>query len=101
MSIEQRVRVLEQKVEWMSQILSAHSIDGPWLSPAKAAAILGVSRHRLIEEIQQAQLEKNTDLKCGIHYRHKGKVGAVRPSWQVNVVEFAKLLAIPPQHRKG
>jgi hypothetical protein len=93
--------MLEQKVEWMSQILAARSIEGAWLSPAKAAAILGVSRHRLMEEIQQVQLQKNSDLKCGIHYRHKGKAGAVRPNWQVNAVEFAKVLTIPPQHRQG
>ncbi|PSB00837.1 hypothetical protein [Merismopedia glauca] len=99
-SLEKRIQVLEQKIEWMSQILAAHRIDGPWLSPAKAAPILGVSRQHLIAEIQQAQLQKNSDLKCGIHYRHKGKAGAIRPSWQINVVEFAKVLAIPPQYRK-
>ena len=99
-----RLEILEAQQQWFSRVLETYGIRGLWLSPGKAAPLLGVSRDRVMAEIERAErMRANSqkgDLVYGTHYRNIGDPELEQPTWQVHVVEFEKLLAIPPDERK-
>jgi hypothetical protein len=101
-----KISQLEAAQEWMKQLLETQGIKGPWLSPAKAAAIIGVSRDRIMDEIEAAEKlrvkGKKGDVFYGIHYRNIANIhdpSIESSTWQVHFVKFAEVLAIPPDQR--
>lgn len=102
--LHKQLQQLRELVSWQGRILEAHGVPGPWLSPAKAAPLLGVSRDRVMDEIRLAeQLRlngKKSDLSYGVHYRNIGMADSQSPTWQVHLGKFGELLAIPPEQRK-
>ncbi len=102
MDLEDRVAALEQQVETLKQLIAAQKGIDLWLTPSKTSSVLGVSSDYIRKQIRRAHIHpKSSELKYGKHYRNKGSVNAARPSWQVNVVEFSKFLAIPVEKRKS
>lgn len=100
-TLEQRVKELESQVAWMRTVLESQGIS-LWMQTRQAAATLGVSRDFLLDEISRSRLNpKDSDFREGIHFRHIGKGGAVRPSWQINIVEAQKIFSTPIERRKG
>lgn len=99
-----RLAIIEAQQQWISRILESQGIKGSWLSPKEAASLLGVSRDRIIAEIERAEklraLNKKGDLVYGKHYRNIQDPEAERPTWQVHIAEFDRVLAIPPDERK-
>jgi hypothetical protein len=102
-----KIAQLEAAQEWMQQLLEAQGIKGPWLSPAKAAAIIGVSRDRIMDEIEAAErlraIGKRGDVLYGIHYRNIANIhdpSVESSTWQIHVVKFAEIMTIPPEQRK-
>lgn len=96
---------LQHRVEWLESVLLAYGISGPWLSPAKAAKILGFSRDKIIDEIHAAEKAratgKRSDLIYGTHYRNIASPESMEPTWQVNVTQFSKVVGgTPPESRK-
>ena len=104
MAKSRTLKELDEVVAWMQQILAAQQIDGPWLSPAQAAPILGVNRNWILREIHVAEQQriqrKPSDLRLGVHYRDVRDPSTSKPCWKVNFQEFQKILAIPPDQRK-
>nr|WP_290223998.1 hypothetical protein [Trichocoleus desertorum] len=102
--LNQRLEIVEAQQQWFSRVLETYGIRGLWLSPGKAAPLLGVSRDRIMAEIERAERMRATnqkgDLIYGAHYRNIGDPESELPTWQVHVAEFEKLLAIPPDQRK-
>lgn len=104
-TLEQRLKTLEAEHAWIRQMLEAFGLEGPWLSPAKAATALGLSRDRIMDEIELAEQyrikNKRGDVVYGRHYRNiQNPLTSVKAAWQVNVVEFQKVLEIPPDERR-
>ncbi|GAC1497411.1 MAG: hypothetical protein NVS2B14_11410 [Chamaesiphon sp.] len=101
--LERRIASLEQQVLILTQsLLNREPLKTTWVSVPEAAIALGISKATLLREIRRSRLNpRNSDLKCGVHYRHKGKPDAERPRWQINVAEFSRFLAIPLEKRKG
>jgi|GEM_PF-849605 len=103
-SLLSRIEQQDETIAWMRQVLATQQIDGPWVSPDVAATLLCVSRHRVMNEIQSAEVQRanrqSGDLAYGQHYRNVQDPIASRPTWQVNFVEFKKILDIPPDRRK-
>lgn len=101
MTTERRIKALEQQVAELQQLLESQGIS-IWQSPAKAAPVLGVSRDFLIQQIKKSRLNpRHSDLKNGIHYRSAASPGAIRPTWQINVIRFQEILAIPAEKRRA
>lgn len=100
----QRLQMLEAQQEWVTTVLQAYGIQGIWLSPAKAATILQVTRDRIMSEIRRAEklraLGKRGDCLYDTHYRDDRDPEGSEAVWKINVLEFRKLLAIPPDERK-
>jgi hypothetical protein len=100
-----KLQILELNQQWLNRVLVAYGLPiGTWLSPFKAATVLGISIDRIKTEIERAErmraLGKRGDVSYGRHYRNSQDPQAQQATWQVNVVEFAKLLEIPPDSRK-
>ena len=103
--LEQRLARLEAQQKWVSRVLEAYGIRGVWLSPAKAAALLGVGRDRIIAEIERAEqarvLKRPSDRRYGQDYRNvQDPADSEKPTWKVNITGFDRILAIPPDERK-
>lgn len=110
-ALQQQVELLAQqqaqtneRVTWIERVFEAYGVKGLWLSPAKAALLLGISRDRIMAEIERAEdmraLGKRGDLVYGKHYRNIQELGAEQPTWQVHVAKFDQVLSIPPDQRK-
>lgn len=100
-----RIEALETELQWMRQMLELCGIRGPWFSPQKTSALLGISRSRVMLEIEMAEkrraLNKPSDAVYGVHYRNiQHPTESIHATWQVNIFEFDKLLSIPPDARK-
>lgn len=100
--------IVEQQgvaIAWMQQVLATQQIKGPWVSPAKAAELLGVSRDRIMQEVGAAEacraIQEKHDLAYGQHYRNiqDPSVSGERATWQINFVEFQGILNTPPDRR--
>lgn len=104
MDLAQRIDFLEAHLKWVQRVLEAYGIRGVWFSPAKAAALLGISRDRIMTEIDNAEemraLNKRGDLIYGTHYRNIQDPNSENATWQVHVIKFEEMLAIPPDQRK-
>lgn len=103
--VEQRLERLEIQHKWVARVLEAYGIRGVWLSPAKAAPLLGVGRDRIVAEIERAEqaraLGQPSDLRYGHDYRNiQDPALSEKATWQVNVTGFDRVLAIPPDERK-
>jgi len=95
---------LEERQRWLERVFEAYGIKGLWLSPAKAAPLLGISRDRIMSEIERGErmriTGKKSDLIYNIHYRNIQDPEVEQPTWQVHVANFDQILAIPPEQRK-
>lgn len=101
MNTEQRITALESRILQLEKLLETQDISA-WQSPVQAALALGVSRGFLIQEIARVRINpKTSDFKEGIHFRHAGRPGAARPTWQINVPKFREVLSVPIEKRKG
>jgi hypothetical protein len=109
--LEQRILQLEQgqnqlksRQEWLERVFATYGIKGLWLSPTKAAPLLGVSEDRIEDEIKRAermrQAKRRGDAVYGTHYRNIQTIESKNATWQVNVSKFDELFAIPPDQRK-
>jgi len=102
--LSKRLTVLEAQQQWVQRVLETYGIKGLWLSPTKASPLLGVSRDRILAEIERAErmqaLGKRGDLTYGTHYRNIQDPEVAQPTWQVHVAAFEQVLAIPPDQRK-
>jgi|SRR5579885_2574366 len=99
-----RLNVLEAELEWFKRMFkSLVGVSGPWLSPAKAGALLGVSRDRIMDEINLAEQmrasNKRWDVVYGTHYRTIQGLESEAPTWQINVQAFEQILNCPPDQR--
>jgi hypothetical protein len=101
--LHKRIERLEAQQQWVNRVLEAYGIRGLWLSPAKAAPLLGVSRDRIMAEIDRAESlrksQKPGDVLYGTHYRNIQEVDVKIPTWQVHVANLDAVLAIPPDCR--
>ncbi|MDA0267517.1 MAG: hypothetical protein O2890_04230 [Cyanobacteria bacterium] len=102
---EQRLARVENQQLWMNRVLESYGIRGTWLSPAKAAPLLGVGRDRIVAEVERAEqarvLGQPSDLRYGHDYRNvQDPALSEKPTWQINVTGFDRVLAIPPDERK-
>jgi len=102
--LETRCNQLEERQKWVERVFESYGIRGLWLSPAKAAPLLGVSRDRIMTEIELAEkfriAKKSGDVHYGIHYRNIQDPGVEQSTWQVHIAHFDRLLMIPPDQRK-
>ena len=102
--LNKRLTLLEAQQQWIYRVLETYGIKGLWLSPGKASPLLGISRDRIIAEIDRAErmraLGKRGDVTYGVHYRNIQDPEVVQPTWQVHVAAFDQVLAIPPEQRK-
>ncbi|MBE9178748.1 hypothetical protein IQ268_09265 [Oculatella sp. LEGE 06141] len=96
---------MREQLSWMSRIFSAYGIRGPWLTPPKAAPLLGLSHDRIIDEIDRAEtlrmLGKQGDLVYGTHYRDDRSTESSSASWKVHVANFDEFLKTPPDQRRA
>jgi hypothetical protein len=102
--LHQRLSLLEAQQQWVQRVLETYGIKGLWLSPGKASPLLGVSRDRIIAEIERAErmraTHKRGDLTYGVHYRNIQDPDSSTPTWQIHILKFEMILAIPPDQRK-
>lgn len=95
---------IEERQRWVERVFETYGIKGLWLSPAKAAPLLGISRDRIMTEIERAEqlrvTQKPCDLSYGTHYRNIQDPDVGQATWQVHVANFDQILAIPPEQRK-
>lgn len=97
-------QTIEARLAWFEKIFkSLVGVSGPWLSPAKAGALLGVSRDRIMDEINLAEQmrasKKRWDVAYGTHYRTIQGLDSEAPTWQINVQAFEQILNCPPDQR--
>jgi hypothetical protein len=106
MNTKELVLQLQADIAWMRGILEAQGVNGPWLTPNEVASILGISRDRIMDEINAAEYarinRKKSDLTYGEHYRnvqnpHDTKIK--RPTWQVHLQKFGQIIKLPPEKR--
>jgi hypothetical protein len=99
-----RLDQLEERQRWIERVFETYGIKGLWLSPAKAAPLLGVSRDHIMCEIERAEKlrhqNKRGDLVYGRHYRNIQDPQAEQSTWKVHVANFDAILSIPPDQRK-
>ena|SRR6476646_95574 len=101
-------RMLAERQSWLERIFQAYGISGLWVSPQQAAELLCVGREGLIQHIRRAERFRQADIDCeckyGIHYRQvprcKDEVSD-RPTWQIHVGNFEKLISIPQDKLKA
>lgn len=86
--LNKRLKAVEQQIQWMRRILEVHGVSGPWLSPQKAADLLGVSRSLIVERIKSAESGRANGLTYGEHYRNIAAQDASEPTWQVHLLNF-------------
>jgi len=102
--LEAKCNLLEAERDFLRSILRAFGIEGHWLSPAKAAILLGSSRDRIMSDIETAELlrmqKRKSDLEYGVHYRNDRATTSEQPTWKVNILEYPKVFKIPPEQRK-
>lgn len=102
--LETRYNQLEERQKWGERVFESYGIRGLWLSPAKAAPLLGVSRDRIMTEIDLAEklriAKRPGDAQYGVHYRNIQDPGVEQSTWQVHIANFDRLLMIPPDQRK-
>lgn len=95
---------LEERQRWVERVFETYGIKGLWLSPAKAAPLLGISRDRIMGEIERAEqlraANKSCDLTYGLHYRNIQDPDVSLATWQVHVANFDQILSIPPEQRQ-
>jgi len=95
---------LEERQRWIERVFETYGIKGLWLSPAKAAPLLGISRDRIMSEIERGErmriAGKKGDLTYNVHYRNIQDPNVEQPTWQVHIANFDQILAIPPEQRK-
>jgi len=103
-ALKRRYAQLEERQRWVERVFETYGVKGLWLSPAKAAPLLGVSRDRIMSEVERAErmriVNKAGDLKYNVHYRNIQDPSVEQPTWQVHVANFEQILAIPPEQRK-
>lgn len=100
-----KLQLLETNLQYLNRSLRAYGLPiGLWLSPSKAAIVLGISGDRIKREIQRAEQQRATgkkgDLVYGKHYRNDQDPEAIDPTWKVNIIEFSEFLKIPPDDRQ-
>lgn len=109
--LQKQIEILTQqhqqtiaRVEWIERVFETYGIRGPWLSPAKASSLLGISRDRIMSEIERAEamraLGKSSDLIYGTHYRNIQDPTVEQPTWQIHAANFDQVMAIPPDRRR-
>lgn len=102
--LEQKYSLLEAERDFLRSILRTFGIEGHWLSPAKAAILIGSSRDRIMSDIETAELlrmqGKKSDLEYGVHYRNDRATTSDQPTWKVNILEYPKVFKIPPEQRR-
>lgn len=98
-----RLELLEQQQRLYIRVLESYGIRGPWLSPADAAPLLGVSADWIKDQIAIAEQYRSSQKDCklshGRHYRNLQSQGTTKPSWQVHLFEFDSWIAIPHDER--
>lgn len=101
-----KINQLEVEQQWVRQVLEVQGIKGPWLSPTKAALLIGVSRDRIMDEIKATEVlrtrGKKGDLIYGVHYRNIANIhdpDVETSTWQVHLVKLIEIMAIPPEQR--
>ena len=103
-SLQLRQAQLEERQRWVERVFETYGIKGLWLSPGKAAPLLGVSRDRIMTEIDRAEqmriAGKAGDAVYGTHYRNIQDPDVGQPTWQIHVANFDAVLVIPPDQRK-
>ena len=99
---------LKTELQWMRQVLAINRFDGPWLSPAEAEPIIGVSRDRIMDEVKAAErlrlAKKKSDLVYGEHYfnaMNPHEPGVRKPTWKIHFVKFGEVVKRPPEERKA
>jgi crotonobetainyl-CoA:carnitine CoA-transferase CaiB-like acyl-CoA transferase len=102
--ITDEVESLKNQVSHLTRIVEACGLPiSPWLTPAEAAKILGISRDRLITEIQQAEQARLGRSKYpfiyGKHYRNIADANGNRPTWQINLAQAEQYFRLPPELR--
>lgn len=102
--ITEEVASLKTQVSHLTKIFEACGLPiSPWLTPAEAAKILGISRDRLITEIQQAEQARLRRQKYpftyGKHYRNIADANGHRPTWQLNLGQAELYFRLPPEQR--
>lgn len=102
--LETFCKQLEARQQWVERIFEAYGVRGLWLSPGQAAPLLGISRDRIMTEIDRAEQRRISggrgDLTYGIHYRNIQDPDAGKAAWQVHVAKFDEVLVIPPDRRR-
>ncbi|MEP0872459.1 hypothetical protein NDA01_21825 [Trichocoleus desertorum AS-A10] len=92
---------LRTQVGLLTELVQGIGIES-WLTPAQAAAFLGVSRDMIVRDIREAEglrrAGKKSDFVLGTHYRPK-RANANVPRWQVNVLKWREVMAIAPEKR--
>lgn len=105
-ALKAELATLRAEQEWQRSILEAHGIKGPWLTPAEAAPLIGLSKERIIAEINAAEKarvnKRRSDLKYGQHYinaqnPHDSSISV--PRYKIHYREFAQVVHRPPDQR--
>lgn len=102
--VRKRLTLLEAQQQWVYRVLETYGIKGLWLSPGKASALLGISRNRILAEVERAEkmrsLGKCGNVNYGIHYRNIQDPEVGQPTWQIHVAALNQVLAILPSSGK-
>lgn len=88
-SLEIRVRALEQQIKNLTECT--------WVTPGELAKLVGMSRPRIVQEINKAELDlslrKEPKLVRGEHYYNAARSSSIKPSWRINKDKFIEAIA--------
>lgn len=103
-ALTQKCAQLEERQRWIERVFESYGVKGLWLSPGKAEPLLGVSRARIVQEIDRAEAMRmkglKGDLEYGEHYRNIQDPNVDKASWQIHIANFDAVLRIPPDRRR-
>ncbi|MBW4490775.1 MAG: hypothetical protein KME12_23625 [Trichocoleus desertorum ATA4-8-CV12] len=107
--LQAEVQMLRAEQDWMKRVFQVYGINGPWVSPQQAADLSCISREGVMWHVRRAErfreLKRDCECKYGIHYRQIPKTKDDQPrintAWQIHVIEFEKLLAVPQDNLKA
>ena len=98
--LRQELETVLAEQKWMREILALQGVVGPWLTPNETARVTGRGRDAIMRDINTAEekraLEQKWPLKYAVGYRNDGDPSKGNNTWKINLPEYQKFIAIPP-----
>ena len=107
-TLQAEYKKLAERQRLIERVFQTYGISGFWVSTQQAADLLSVGKEGVLQHIRRAERFREAGIECeckyGVHYRQVPKTKdepSDRPTWQVHVENFEKLLAIPLNNLKA